>query len=341
MKLSICIPTYNRGKLLDNCLHSIASLSSKSSYSFEICISNNCSTDNSEEVIQFYMDHLPIVYHKNSTNVGIARNFLKVVDMAQGEFVWLIGNDDLILPYALVDLFRLFEEHSDVDYFYVNSSHIDLQHITNYPHPFNISNLPKKLKPFSSRNSSSKMKFFDMIDPEVSFDFLAGIFLSVFKRDKWVKNVSVLKRKHLYDSNLFSHVENTFPHLVVFSKAFANSTSYFYKKPLTACITGAREWAPMYPLIHSVRFIEILNIYRENGLPLFQYLKCRNFALKYFIPHIVKMLIHRRESGIQYLMPMKHVISNCLFPNFYLSFFYYTINKLKRFYLSFITKYFF
>ena len=44
-KLSICIPTFNRIHLLDNCLNSIKIASSKSNLNIEVCISDNHSNE--------------------------------------------------------------------------------------------------------------------------------------------------------------------------------------------------------------------------------------------------------------------------------------------------------
>ena len=52
MKLSICIPTYNRAKHLTNCLNSIILCGSQSTLKFQVCISDNHSTDETEEVVR-------------------------------------------------------------------------------------------------------------------------------------------------------------------------------------------------------------------------------------------------------------------------------------------------
>ena len=54
MLLSICIPNYNRGKYLNNCLNSILLAKSISSLKFEICISDNGSTDNISQIVNHY-----------------------------------------------------------------------------------------------------------------------------------------------------------------------------------------------------------------------------------------------------------------------------------------------
>ena len=37
--------------------------------------------------------------------------------MADGDFIWLIGDDDLLMPYAIEDLYKLIDGHPDVDFF--------------------------------------------------------------------------------------------------------------------------------------------------------------------------------------------------------------------------------
>ena len=100
-KLSICIPTYNRADCLRNCLESITFNDDFFINQIEICISNNGSTDSTEKVINEYEKRLPIIRWSNKENIGIPRNFLKVVSMSNSDFVWLIGDDDLLLPDTL------------------------------------------------------------------------------------------------------------------------------------------------------------------------------------------------------------------------------------------------
>ena len=123
MKLSICIPPYNRASHLANCLNSIILCNSQSEFNFEICVSDNCSGDETEAVVHHAQSNINIKYHRNHTNLGIPRNFLQVVSMADGEFIWLIGDDDLLMPDAIRVLHRLINCHPDIDFFYVNSFH--------------------------------------------------------------------------------------------------------------------------------------------------------------------------------------------------------------------------
>jgi glycosyltransferase involved in cell wall biosynthesis len=328
--LSICIPTYNRARYLSNCLHSIATNLSQSELDFEICISDNCSTDETEKVVRIMQKKMAIKYQKNSSNLGIPRNFINVVAMAKGQFVWLIGDDDLLLPYALIELLSLIKNNSKVDFFFINSFHLTREYVFSYPQPFDAINLPEKMAPFSLYKKSGQIKFLDLIDPKKSFDFLGGMYLSVFRRELWNQNVKALDNKAISDVRIFSHFDNTFPHVKIFSRAFAKSDAYFFAKPLSVCLSGAREWSPMYPMIHSVRLIEALEEYRKNGLPYFQYLRCKNYALNNFLADLAWMILYRQKSGFAYVKLWKILATSCLFPNLYLSIFYYLARKFKK-----------
>lgn len=337
MKLSICIPTYNRAAHLANCLQSIISNKSRPRIDFQVCVSDNCSSDETEGVVRRAQGIMAIKYQKNSRNLGIPKNFLNVVEMADGEFVWLIGDDDLLLPCALEELDDLIGRYHDLDFFYINSCHLTTQYVSSFAQPFDTSNLPNMMTPFSSWPASGELMFMDLVDPKISFDFLGGMFLSVFRRSHWIKNVNVLNEAAVLDTRTFSHFDNTFPHVKIFAKAFANSKAYFCAKPLSVCLTGAREWAPMYPFVRSVRLVEALDEYRKNGLPYIRYLRCKNYALSAFLPDFAYMIIHKDRSGFVYVRPLKLLLGNCLYPNFYLSIFYFIVRRIKLIFAKYHT----
>jgi hypothetical protein len=250
--------------------------------------------------------------------------------MADGDFIWLIGDDDLLMPNAIADLYCLIDGHPNVDFFYVNSFHLNTEYLKDYPAPFDTKYLPRNMVPFSKWTVAGERPFFDLIDPRISFDFLGGMFLSVFRKTNWLDNVDALDQNAILDDRIFSHFDNTFPHVKIFAKAFASSTAYFNVRPLNVCLTGAREWSPMYPFIHSVRLVEALQAYRQNGLPYRKYVYCKNYALNNFIPDFVNMVLHKDKSGFAFIDPVKLLIQSCCYPNFYLSFFYFIGRRLCR-----------
>ena len=93
--LSICIPTFNRGEFLEKLLIDI--LKNDSAEEIEIVISDNASTDKTDEVIEKYKERFTyFIYSKFEENKGPDINFLKCVSLATSEYCWLMGSDDSI-----------------------------------------------------------------------------------------------------------------------------------------------------------------------------------------------------------------------------------------------------
>ncbi|MBI2053757.1 MAG: glycosyltransferase family 2 protein [Candidatus Staskawiczbacteria bacterium] len=101
--LSIAILTYNNARYLENLLNNILPQAEKLKREVEICISNNNSEDNTEEVVIRFKEKYPqlINYNKNKENLGFDRNFLLAAEMSKGDFVWTLGDDDLITENGL------------------------------------------------------------------------------------------------------------------------------------------------------------------------------------------------------------------------------------------------
>lgn len=90
--VSIGIPVYNEGRFLEE---SLLSLLSQEYQNLEIIISDNASTDKTEEICRkFCKRDNRIRYHRFDTNQGATANFKKVIDLAQGRyFMWAAGHD--------------------------------------------------------------------------------------------------------------------------------------------------------------------------------------------------------------------------------------------------------
>lgn len=331
MKLSICIPTFNRGRQIVNCINSIYLASLNSDLNFEVCISDNGSSYDIDDLISQFKKKLKIKINKNKFNIGYMPNLLKVIEISEGEFVWAIGDDDLLMPNALKRVDQLFEENLDVDFFFINSFHLDYKYLEKYDFPFDTKNLPSNLKiGLGNKKISQKMKFWDLINYNISFDFLVGNFLDIYKRDMWMKNVSCLDMSLVNDRKVWSNFDNTCGHTKIFANAFKNSNAYFCAEGLTANGYGIREWSKMYPFIEIIRLPEILDYYRKQGLPLKSYLINKNYALRNFINYFFKILINGKDGGLQYVNFYRHIFLNLLYPNVYFSLIYFLIRKLKK-----------
>jgi glycosyltransferase involved in cell wall biosynthesis len=92
--LSICIPTFNRAKCLDNLLENLKPIVLEHRTEIEICISNNQSTDTTFDVIKKWQSIYYINIITQDKNIGGTRNFIAVTGLANGRWILLIGDDD-------------------------------------------------------------------------------------------------------------------------------------------------------------------------------------------------------------------------------------------------------
>lgn len=332
MLISICIPTYNRPRSLENCLNSI-SISKKNipNFNFEVCISDNSNDDLSEQVVNKYKKILHIKYNKNEKNLGFGINALKSINLASGEFSWMMGDDDLILPNTLSDLEDILNKNKDKDYFFINSFFLKTDFLEKFSHPFNSNNLDlEKMKSMSTLKKNLDLTFFQIINPQISWDFLIGIFFSVFRTKKWKESAYVINKNNLYDLRPWSNFDNTCLHPKVICSAFKDSKAFFCSKPLSVNLIGNREWASLYEFIEIVRIPELLDFYRSQGLSFWKYIYYKNFSLRNFSNYMMKIIIGGEKTGRHYLNFYQHIFKNLIYPNVYLSVFYYLFKKILK-----------
>jgi len=91
--VSIAMSTYNGEAFLQEQLESILN---QTYTNLEIIISDDCSTDNTVEIIQEYKNKdKRITFHQNEKNIGFVKNFEKAISLCNGEFIALSDQDDI------------------------------------------------------------------------------------------------------------------------------------------------------------------------------------------------------------------------------------------------------
>lgn len=106
-RVSIGLPVYNGAKYLHG---SLQSLLNQDFEDFELVISDNASTDETEEICRSYaaMDRR-IRYRRNSVNIGSSRNYRQVFESARGEFFKWCSHDDVCHPAFLRRCLEVFD----------------------------------------------------------------------------------------------------------------------------------------------------------------------------------------------------------------------------------------
>ena len=118
--LSIAIPTYNRSGCLTQLLEILApQLAGETRV--ELLISDNASPDDTPDVVSTFRKRgLALTYSRNETNIGADANFIRCYEMAGGEYVWIFGDDDIIVPGGLKEVLRHLDTRK-FDLLYIHS----------------------------------------------------------------------------------------------------------------------------------------------------------------------------------------------------------------------------
>jgi len=103
-KISICVPTYNGGKYLRECIDNILS---QTFGDFEVVIIDDDSMDDTVDIVNSYaaVDGRIRLY-QNAKNLGLVENWNRCFDLAQGEWIKFVFQDDKVDPQCLEILFQ-------------------------------------------------------------------------------------------------------------------------------------------------------------------------------------------------------------------------------------------
>ena len=108
--ISVIVPVYNCYFYLEECLKSIVKQNFKL---FELIIVNDCSEDDSKEIIDFYekkYDNIKAIHLNKNRGVSYARN--TGLNIAQGEFVVFLDADDKITPNMLSYMYNCIKKYN-------------------------------------------------------------------------------------------------------------------------------------------------------------------------------------------------------------------------------------
>ena len=325
MELSICIPTYNRPKFLYKCLQSIKFAATKSTIKLEVCISDNNSDSNISEIVNEFKNYFEINFFKHDANLGFALNYIHCLKMASGEFIWTIGDDDIILPNSLQTIKSIIDDNKDIDFIYINSLPYNNE---KYSYKSLIEN---KLDIKNVKNKSKKMKFFSLLDPKIiRDDFFQGMFLAAFRSSKIINFENYTNLELLKDKRVWSNFDNTCLHIKMYANSFKNSFVFFQSQYLSLNLYGHKEWSPMQAFIYIIRIPENIEYFRENGLGFFQYLNCKNFALKNFFPYLFHIFKNYNTSGAKLIKFNKHILPNLIYPSIYINLILFIFKKILQ-----------
>ena len=96
--VSIIMPSYNTATYISE---SIQSVLAQTYGDWELIIVDDCSTDDTDRVVNFFLSDRRIKYFKNERNSGAAVSRNKALQEARGKWIAFLDSDDLWMPDKL------------------------------------------------------------------------------------------------------------------------------------------------------------------------------------------------------------------------------------------------
>ena len=96
--VSIIMPSYNTAQYIEKTIKSVLD---QTYTNWELIIVDDCSTDNTDEVVKNYLTDKRIKYLKNEQNSGAAVSRNRALREAKGQWIAFLDSDDLWMPEKL------------------------------------------------------------------------------------------------------------------------------------------------------------------------------------------------------------------------------------------------
>ncbi len=261
--LSICIPTYNRGSLLELCLATVLPQIALFGEEVECVVSDNASSDKTAGIVHEYAKLYPVEYFRNDENIGGLANCTKCAsELARGEYVFLIGDDDTLCAGSIDSILKMLRRPDAPDLVALN-----------------VGYLPRELRPTAGealggiRAKTTKLLRSAPVDGITDFskllegpcaDFTAS-YSVVLRRSLWIKYFPKACYETPYTSvrTTYSHayiIANTMPGRLAGS--IAEVAVMIYEMP-----TNEFSWAKYQALNSLIHATQLLDLYQSNGVP--------------------------------------------------------------------------
>jgi abequosyltransferase len=238
-KLSICIATLNRGAFIGQTLESIIV---QATDDVEIIVVDGASTDNTPEVVGRFRQEFPrLNYVRLAQKGGVDADYNRAVELARGEYCWLMSDDDLLKPGAISAVLTAIESSHDL--IIVNSE------IRN----FDLSTIiePRRLAIKSDRIYTPADYVQLFIDTAYYLSFIGGV---VIKQCVWNE-----REKEPYIGTEFIHLG------IVFQQPLQKS-ALVMAEPWIIIRSGNASWSSRYFSIWMFKFPQLIwsfNLFTE------------------------------------------------------------------------------
>lgn len=121
-KVSVLIPCYNYGNYVTECVESILA---QTMQDFEVIVIDDCSTDDTKEVLKKYGTNPRIRIIRHQENKGLVSVLNEGIGLSNGQYIMIISADDFSKPAHSEKITAVLDKHPAVGFVYSASNIVD------------------------------------------------------------------------------------------------------------------------------------------------------------------------------------------------------------------------
>jgi glycosyltransferase involved in cell wall biosynthesis len=115
--VSICIPNYNNAEYIEEAIQSALNQTYEN---IEVIVVDNCSKDESWELIKAFDSHPKIFITQNEENLGMVGNFRRSLELSTGDLITFLCSDDTLRPNGIFENVQLLEKYPNTSFVFGN-----------------------------------------------------------------------------------------------------------------------------------------------------------------------------------------------------------------------------
>lgn len=209
MKISICIPSYNRPEELGRLLSSI---DINSDVEILICEDNSPKRSEIRLTVKEFeaSSRYSLVYIENEQNLGYDRNIKNLVKRSTGDFIVFMGDDDVFIPGALSKLNEFLEDNSELGYVLKS-------------HQFNF--------------ADGRVEKFRYFDGTKFFEAGVDTYISLFRRSVFISGF-IINRSYVEELLIDDFDGGLLYQLYMLAETAINYPCAYFDQPLTEAYEG-------------------------------------------------------------------------------------------------------
>jgi glycosyltransferase involved in cell wall biosynthesis len=204
----------------------------------EVIISDNCSTDDTGKLLKELAARFTFKSFRRSNNIGVIANIVQSAsELASGEFIWLLGDHNLVAKGGIEHLVSVLEKNSSLDILYSNfrcakyPEHWPERVQEGYDGPFDYYN-KKDFEEYSIP------KWHNLISGSTAL--CTQLYAHIVKSQIWK---SYWKGRPIPDP--YISAIGTYPHTYMLAQTVFNQPSYYIGRPLITIFNGAQHWGDL------------------------------------------------------------------------------------------------